>query len=67
VSDRVSADIIEVHSKQIAFALQQAQSRTQVAEVCTQDGVSEATFYRRNRLYGGLMPFEVNKLWQLEE
>src|SRR5215467_5156367 len=32
--------------QQIAFALQQAESGTQVAEVCRKMGISEATFYR---------------------
>jgi putative transposase len=33
--------------QQIAFALQQAESGTQVGEVCRKMGISEATFYRR--------------------
>jgi putative transposase len=53
--------------QQIAFALQQAESGTQVGEVCRKMGISEATFYRWKRLYGGLMPSEVKKLRQLEE
>src|SRR5262249_32383041 len=53
--------------QQIAFALQQAESGTQVAEVCRKMGISEATFYRWKQLYGGLMPSEVKKLRQLEE
>ena len=44
--------------QQIAFALQQAESGTQDAEVCRKMGISEATF---------LMPSEVKKLRQLEE
>jgi transposase-like protein len=32
--------------QQIAFALQQAESGTQVGEVCRKMGISEATFYR---------------------
>jgi putative transposase len=53
--------------QQIAFALQQAESGTQVAEVCRKMGISEAKFYRWKQLYGGLMPSEVKKLRQLEE
>jgi len=53
--------------QQIAFALQQAESGTQVVEVCRKMGISEATFYRWKQLYGGLMPSEVKKLRQLEE
>jgi putative transposase len=53
--------------QQIAFVLQQAESGTQVAEVCRKMGISEATFYRWKQLYGGLMPSEVKRLRQLEE
>jgi putative transposase len=53
--------------QQIAFALQQAESGTQVAEVCRKMGIAEATSYRWKQLYGGLMPSEVKKLRQLEE
>jgi transposase len=45
---------------------QQAESGTQIAEVCRKMGISEATFYRWKQLYGGLMPSEVKKLRQLE-
>jgi putative transposase len=52
---------------QIAFALQQAESGTRVAEVCRKMGICEQTFYRWKKKYGGLMPSEVRKLRQLEE
>ncbi len=53
--------------QQIAFALQQAESGTRVAEVCRKMGISEQTFYIWKKKYGGLMPSEVRKLRQLEE
>jgi putative transposase len=53
--------------QQIAFALQQAEGGTTVAEICRKMGIAEATFYRWKQLYGGLMPSEVKKLRQLEE
>jgi putative transposase len=53
--------------QQIAFALQQAESGTRVAEVCRKMGISEQTFYRWKKKYGGLMPSEVRKRRQLEE
>ena len=53
--------------QQIAFALQQAETGTRVAEVCRKMGISEQTFYRWKKKYGGLMPSEVRKLRQLEE
>jgi putative transposase len=53
--------------QQIAFALHQAESGTQVADVCRKMGISEATFHRWKQLYGRLMPSEVKKLRQREE
>jgi putative transposase len=52
--------------QQIAFALQ-AEQGTQVAEVTRKMGISEQTFYRSKKKFGGLMPSEVRKLRQLEE
>ena len=43
--------------QQIAFALQKAEARTAVPEVCRKIGISEATFRRWKRKYGGLMPY----------
>ena len=40
--------------EQIAFALRQAETGTRVAEVCRKMGISEMTFYRWKRKYGGL-------------
>jgi len=53
--------------QQIAFALQQAEQGTQVAEVTRKMGISEQTFYRWKKKFGGLMPSEARKLRQLEE
>ena len=53
--------------QQIALALQQAESGTSVEEVCRKMGVSQATFFRWKKVYGGLMPSEVRKLRTLEE
>lgn len=53
--------------QQIAFALQQAEGGTTVEEVCRKMGISQATFFRWKKLYGGLMPSEVRRLKQLEE
>lgn len=38
-----------------------------VEEVCRKLGIWQATFFRRKKVYGGLMPSEVGKLKQLEE
>ena len=53
--------------RQIAFALQQAEAGTPVLEVCRKMGITEQTFYRWKKKFGGLMPSEVRKLRQLEE
>ena len=53
--------------EQIAFALRQAETGTSVKEVIRKMGISEQTFYRWKRLYGGLGPSEVRRLKQLEE
>jgi len=38
-----------------------------VADLTRQVGISEQTFYRWKRLYGGLQPDQVRKLKQLQE
>jgi putative transposase len=53
--------------QQIAFVLRQAEECTAVAEVCRKAGVSEATFYKWRKKFGGLMPSEMKRLKQLEE
>lgn len=52
---------------QIAFILRQAEEGTPVAEVCRKAGISEQTYYRWRKKYGGLMPSEMKRLKQLEE
>lgn len=52
---------------QIAFILRQAEEGTRVEEVCRKAGVSQQTFYRWKKKYGGLMPSEMKRLKQLEE
>ena len=53
--------------EQIAFALRQAETGTSVQEVIRKMGISEQTFYRWKKLYGGLGPSEVRRLKQLED
>ena len=53
--------------QQIAFVLRQAEEGTAVAEVCRKAGVSEATFYKWRKKFGGLMPSEMKRLKQPEE
>jgi putative transposase len=53
--------------QQIAFILRQAEEGTPVDEVCRKAGVSQQTYYRWRKKYGGLMPSEMRRLKQLEE
>jgi len=50
--------------EQIAFALRQAESGIPVGEICRKMGITEQTFYRWKKKYGGL---GVSELKQLEE
>ena len=52
--------------QQMEFALHQAETGTAIGEVCRKMGISEQTFYRWRKRYGGLMPAEVRRLKQLE-
>lgn len=53
--------------EQIAFALKQAEMGTPVAEVIRRMGVSEQTFYRWKKVYGGLGGGELRRVKQLED
>jgi putative transposase len=53
--------------EQIAFALKQAEMGTPVAEVIRRMGVSEQTFYRWKKAYGGLGVGELRRVKQLED
>lgn len=53
--------------EQIAFALKQAETGTPVKEVMRKMGVTEQTFYRWKKKYGGMMPSDLRRLRQLEE
>ncbi len=53
--------------EQIAFALKQAETGTPVAEVLRRMGISEQTFYRWRKLYGGLGTGALRRLKQLED
>jgi len=53
--------------EQIAFALKQAEMGTPVVEVIRKMGITEQTYYRWKKKYGGLGLSEVRRLKQLEE
>lgn len=52
---------------QIAFALKQAEYGTPVAEVIRKMGITEQTYYRWKKKYGGLGISELRRLKQREE
>ncbi|UCF68757.1 MAG: transposase [Acidobacteriota bacterium] len=53
--------------EQIAYALRQVETGTAVVEVCRKLGVSEQTFYRWKKRFGGLGVSELRELRQLRE
>lgn len=53
--------------EQITAVLQQAGKGVPVGEVCRQVGISEQTFYRWKKTYGGMLPSEARELKQLRE
>lgn len=52
---------------QIAFILRQAEGGTPVEKVCRKAGISQQTYYRWRKTYGGLIPSKMKRLKQLEE
>jgi putative transposase len=53
--------------EQITRAVRQSEAGAQVPEICRQLGVSEATFYRWKKQYGGLGVSELRELRQLRD
>lgn len=53
--------------EQIVYALKQAELGIAVLDVCRKYGVSEQTFYRWRKKYGGLEAGELRRLKQLED
>ena len=48
--------------EQITGVLQQVEAGVPVGDVCRQVGVSEQTFYRWKKAYGGMLPSEATRL-----
>lgn len=53
--------------EQIAIALRQVEAGTPVGELCRKLGITETTFYRWKRKYGGLGVPELRELRQLRD
>ena len=52
---------------QITMALRQAEAGTPVSEICRKLGISQSTFFRWKKMYGGLGVPEVRELRQLRD
>lgn len=53
--------------EQIISILKQAEAGIKVADLCRQNGISDATFYKWRAKYGGMEISEAKRLRQLEE
>jgi putative transposase len=53
--------------EQIVAVLKEAELGTPAAELIRKIGISEQTFYRWKKVYGGLEPSQARRLKQLEE
>ena len=53
--------------EQITAVLKQAEAGMPVGELCRQIGISDQTFYRWKKSYGGMLPSEARELKQLRE
>jgi putative transposase len=53
--------------EQVAMALRQAEAGTPVGEICRKLQITEATFYRWKKKFGGLGVPELRELRQLRE
>ena len=53
--------------EQITSILKQAELGTPISELCRIHGVSEQSYYRWKKIYGGMEPSEARELKQLRE
>ena len=53
--------------EQVAMALRQAEGGTPVAEICRKMEITETTFYRWKKKFGGMGTPEIRELRQLRE
>lgn len=53
--------------EQISAILKQAELGAPTAELCRQHGISEQSYYRWKKVYGGMEPSEARELKQLRD
>jgi putative transposase len=58
---------VRFKEEQIVGILHQAEAGRKVLELCREHGISEQTFYRWKKKYGGLQVSEAKRLKQLED
>jgi putative transposase len=52
--------------QQIVYAIKQVEAGVPISELCRKYGISQQTFYRWRKKYGGLAPSELQRLKELE-
>ena len=52
--------------QQIVYAIKQVEVGVPIVELCRKYGISQQTFYRWRKKYGGLAPSELQRLKELE-
>ncbi len=52
--------------QQIVYVIKQVEAGVPITELCRKYGISQQTFYRWRRKYGGLAPRELQRLKELE-
>jgi putative transposase len=52
--------------EQIVYALRQAEAGVPVVELCRKYGISQNTYYRWKKVYGGMEAGELRRLKELE-
>jgi len=53
--------------EQIIEIIREAEKSGSIADVCRKHGISEVTFYRWKKMYGGLPASEIQRIKQLEK
>jgi putative transposase len=53
-------------AEQIIEILREADTTGSVPEVCRKHGITDTTFYRWRRMYGGMQTSEIQRIKQLE-
>lgn len=57
----------EVHQGEKAFILKQGKGCTSLAEICRRAGISQATYFRWKKHYGGLLPDNLRRLKAIDD